>query len=152
MSSPRLSYTTLAPRQYQAMRDLSASLADSSLGKRLLEMVFLRASQINGCAFCIDMHTRALLAEGEDLQRINSVLTWHDTEFFSAREQAALAWTETLTRIADSRAPDHLFEALRPHFSDVEIAELSFAVVVINGWNRLAIGFHAPVQKAALKA
>jgi len=152
MSTLRLSYSTLAPKQYQALRELSASLASSSLGKKLLEMVFLRASQINGCAFCIDMHTRALLAEGEDLQRINSVLVWRETTFFSAREQAALAWAEALTDISRSHAPDPLFEALQPHFSEAEIAELSFAVVAINGWNRLAIGFRVPVQKAALKA
>jgi len=152
MSTLRLSYSTLAPKQFQALRELSASLASSSLGKKLLEMVFLRASQINGCAFCIDMHTRALLAEGEDLQRINSVLVWRETTFFSAREQAALAWAEALTDISRSHAPDPLFEALQPHFSEAEIAELSFAVVAINGWNRLAIGFRVPVQKAALKA
>ncbi len=151
MSTLRLSYSTLAPKQFQALRELSASLASSSLGKKLLEMVFLRASQINGCAFCIDMHTRALLAEGEDLQRINSVLVWRETTFFSAREQAALAWAEALTDISRSHAPDHLFEALQPHFSEAEIAELSFAVVAINGWNRLVIGFRVPVQKAELK-
>ena len=118
MSAPRLSYSTLAPKQYQAMRELSASLASSGLGKKLLEMVFLRASQINGCAFCIDMHTRALLAEGEDWQRINSVLVWRETAFFSAREQAALAWTEAITEIARSHPSEQVFEALRPHFSD----------------------------------
>lgn len=152
MSSLRLSYATLAPKQFQALRALSASLSDSTLGNRLLETVFLRCSQINGCAFCIDMHTRALLADGEDLQRINSVLVWHETTFFSAREQAALAWAEAITDISRSRAPDHLFEALRPHFSDAEIAELSFAIAAINSWNRLAIGFRAPVQKKSLTA
>lgn len=152
MSSPQLAYDTLAPRQFQALRSLSASFEASTLGHRLLEMVFLRASQINGCAFCIDMHTRALLADGEDLQRINSVLVWRDTTFFSAREQAALAWTEAITDISRSHAPEHLFEALRPHFSDAEIAELGFAIVAINGWNRLAIGFHRPVKRAALVA
>lgn len=152
MSSSQLSYDTLAPKQFQALRSLSASFESSTLGHRLLEMVFLRASQINGCAFCIDMHTRALLADGEDLQRINSVLVWRETTFFSAREQAALAWTEAITDISRSHAPEHLFEALRPHFSDTEIAELGFAIVVINGWNRLAIGFHRPVKKAALTA
>lgn len=150
MSTLRLPYSTLAPKPFQALRDLNASLAASTLGHSLLEMVFLRSSQINGCAFCIDMHTRALLAAGEDLQRINSVLVWHETTFFSAREQAALAWAEALTDISRSHAPQHLFEALRPHFSDVEIAELSFAIAAINSWNRLAIGFRVPVQKAAL--
>jgi len=152
MSSLRLPYWNLAPKQFQALRDLSASIDASSLGHQLLELVFLRASQINGCAFCIDMHTRALLAQGEDLQRINSVLVWPETTFFSAREQAALAWTEALTEIAASRAPDPVFDALRPHFSDAEIAELSFAIVAINSWNRLAIGFRRPVQKAPLQS
>jgi AhpD family alkylhydroperoxidase len=91
MTTPRLPYATLAPKQFELQRELSASLETSTLGKKLLEMVFLRASQINGCAFCIDMHTRALLAEGEDLQRINSVLVWRETDFFSEREPAALA-------------------------------------------------------------
>jgi len=152
MSTLRLPYSTLAPKAFQAMRNLSASLGTSTLGKGLLEMVFLRASQINGCAFCIDMHTRALLAEGEDWQRINSVLVWPETGFFSERERAALAWTEAVTDISRSHAPDHLFEALLPHFSDVEIAELTFAITAINGWNRLVIGFRQPVQKAALRA
>lgn len=151
MSTLRLPYTVLAPKQFQLLRDLNASLDASTLGKKLLELVFLRASQINGCAFCIDMHTRALLAEGEDLQRINSVLVWHETDFFSERERAALAWTEAVTDIARSHAPDHLFDALRPHFSDTEIAELGFAITVINSWNRLVIGFRQPVKKALLE-
>ena len=152
MSTLRLPYHTLAPQAYQALRGLNQVLDASSLGKRLIELVFLRVSQINGCAYCVDMHARDLLAQGEDLQRINSLVTWRETTFFSERERAALDWAEALTEIIKSQAPDALFEALKPHFSEQEIAELSFAIVTINAWNRIAIGFRQPVKKAMLAA
>jgi AhpD family alkylhydroperoxidase len=151
MSTSRLPYWSLAPKEFEAMRALSDVVHACSLGKNLLELVFLRASQINGCAFCIDMHTRDLLEQGEDLQRVNSVLVWHDTEFFTPRECAALAWTEAVTRISETHAPDAVYNGLRPHFSDAEIVELTFAITVINSWNRLSIGFRKPVDKARLQ-
>lgn len=151
MSAARLPYWQLAPTAFERMRALSDTVHKSGLGQKLLDLVFLRASQINGCAFCIDMHTRNLLKHGEDLQRVNSVLVWHDTDFFSPRECAALAWTEAVTNISTTHAPDHLFDALRPLFSDAEIADLTFAIVTINSWNRLSVAFRKPVDKAALK-
>ncbi len=150
MSSLRLPYSTLAPQAYQALSGLNTALETSSLGRQLIDLIFLRVSQINGCAYCVDLHARDLMAQGEDLQRLNSLVTWRETDFFSERERAALAWAEALTEIVESRAPDALFDALKPHFSSREIVELSFAIALMNAWNRIAIGFQQPVKKAAL--
>jgi AhpD family alkylhydroperoxidase len=112
----------------------------------LIDLVFLRVSQINGCAYCVDLHAHDLLKQGEDFQRINSLTTWHETSFYSARERAALAWAEAVTRLNDG-VPDHLFVALREHFTDREIADLGFAVAAMNAWNRMAISFRQPLKR-----
>jgi len=113
----------------------------SGLEASLLELVKTRASQINGCAFCLDMHTKDARAHGETEQRLHTLAAWHETPFFSERERAALAWTEAITRVADTHVPDEVFEQVRKHFTEKELADLTFAIVAINGWNRLAIAF-----------
>ncbi|CAD6530140.1 carboxymuconolactone decarboxylase family protein [Paraburkholderia sabiae] len=147
MNAPRLPWTTLAPTQYKSLYAVSQSLAGSSLGGQLIELVQTRVSQINGCAYCLDMHVRELRKGGESWQRLNVLSAWRETEFFSAREKAAFAWAETMTRLADGHVDrDAEFEALREHFTDAEIVELTWAVAAINAWNRMAIGMHQPVD------
>ena len=148
----RLNYPTLAPQAYQALVKVSGALTEASVGRKLIDLVYQRVSQLNGCAYCVDLHARDLLAQGEDLQRLNSLTTWHETTFFDARERAALAWAEATTQIRESRAPDELFEDLRAHFTDQEIAELTMAASLMNAWNRIAIGFRQPVKQAPLAA
>ncbi len=138
---PRLSYRKVAPEGYQAMAALERYAKTSGLEHSLLELVKLRASQINGCAFCIDMHTKDARAEGESEQRLYGLSAWEETPFYTERERAALAWTEALTLISETHAPDEVYELARKHFSEKELVDLTLAIVAINGWNRLAIGF-----------
>ena len=149
---PRLNFQAVAPELYQAQAGINAMLQKSSLGMQLLELVFLRVSQINGCAFCVDMHVRELLSRGEDLQRINSVVTWREVDFFEPRERAALNWAERCTRLSQAHPGQQDFEALRPYFSEREIVELGYAIGCINVWNRLCVGFAAPVQCKPIQA
>lgn len=150
MTAPSAFKLSLAPNAYKAMVGVNAALEESTLGKRILNLVFLRVSQINGCGFCVDMHARDLLAMGEDLQRLNSVVAWREVTFFDERERAALHWAETVSDITHTHAPMAELERLRQHFDDKEIVELTYAVAQINAWNRLAIGLHVPVKRAAL--
>ena len=138
---PRIDYTKLSPGGYKAMLGLELYLNHSSLEKKLLHMIKLRVSQINGCAFCLDMHWKDLQAEGESEQRMYSLDAWRETDYYSDRERAALAWAEAVTKVAEGHVPDEVFEATRQHFSEQEMADLTFAVVAINGWNRLSIAF-----------
>lgn len=147
MSGPRLPFSTLNPKAYKAMLDINGALSASTLGKPLIELVFQRVSLMNGCAFCVDMHWHDLLKGGEDPQRLNSLSTWRETSLFTEREQAALAWAESLTDLHRTHVSDEDFAALRPHFTDAEIVDLSFAVTTINAWNRLAIAFRSPVAR-----
>ena len=138
----------------RAMFTLSSEVA-SKLEPALFELVKIRASQLNGCAYCIDMHTKDARRAGETEQRIYALNAWRETPFFSDRERAALEWTEALTRLADSRVSDELFERVRRQFDEAELVALTFAVIVINGWNRLSISFRPPVgtyQPAAVAA
>ena len=137
----RIDYERVAPGAVQAMNGLEKYLNKSSLEDSLRELVRLRASQINGCAYCIDMHTKDARAKGETEQRLYELVAWRETSFYSERERAALAWTEALTLIADHRVPDELYEHVRQHFSEQELVDLTISVVVINGWNRIAISF-----------
>ncbi len=151
MTEPRLPWTHLAPKPYQALAATGATLAASTLGPVLAEMIKTRVSQINGCAFCVDMHVRDLRKAGEGWQRINSLATWREVSLYTGRERAALNWAETMTRLPDhhaDRGPD--FEALKAHFSDQEIVELTWSVAIINAWNRLGIGMAAPVAARAI--
>lgn len=145
----RLPYANLAPAPYKALADASTALRLASIGIKLVDLVFLRVSQINGCAFCVDKHAFDLLARGEDVQRINNLSTWREVGFFDARERAALAWAECLTDIGLTHASDADFAAVRAQFSEQEVAELSFAVAVMSAWNRMGVAMRQPVQRRA---
>ena len=138
----RLNYAKLTPEATKAMYSLGAYLARCGLEKGLLELVKIRVSQINGCAFCLDMHTKDARAEGETEQRIYALNAWRETPFFTDRERAALAWAEAVTRIGDG-VHDPLYQEASRHFTEKELADLTWAVVAINGWNRIAISFRA---------
>jgi AhpD family alkylhydroperoxidase len=129
----------------QAMLALSAASAGSGLERSLLELVRLRASQINHCAYCIDMHTKDARAQGETEQRLYLISAWREAPFFSERERVALEWTEAVTNVGETHVPDDVFERLRQHFDEVELVALTFAIVVINSWNRLAVSFRTDV-------
>ena len=129
----------------QAMLALSAASQASGLERSLLELVRLRASQINHCAYCIDMHTKDARAHGETEQRLYALSAWRETPFYSARERAALEWTEAVTLLSETHVPDDIFEKVRQHFDESELVALTFAVVVINSWNRLAVSIRVPV-------
>jgi AhpD family alkylhydroperoxidase len=147
MNSPRLPWSTLAAAPYKSLYGVSQALSKSSLGDKLIELVQLRASQINGCAYCLDMHARELRKGGETWQRMNVVSAWQEAGIFSAKEQAALLWAETLTRLpGDFAGREAAYQGLGEHFSDQEIVELSWAIAAINAWNRMAIGMHQPVD------
>jgi AhpD family alkylhydroperoxidase len=140
----RINAAKLDPGGYRLMYGFAAYLAKSSLDKKLIDLVHLRVSQINGCAFCLDMHWKDLKAEGESDQRLYSLDAWRETTFYSERERAALAWAEATTNIRDGHVPDEIYEQARAHFSEQELADLTLAVVAINGWNRLNIAFRTP--------
>ncbi len=130
---------------------VNGAIESSTLGKSLVDLVFARVSQINGCAYCLDMHVRDLREQGEDWQRINSLATWREVSFFSERERAALDWAETTTRLPEHHgARDAEFEGLKAHFSDLEIVELSIAIAQINAWNRMGVGMRLPVAAKAM--
>ncbi len=128
---------------YQAMAGLERYVRNCGLEHALLELVKTRASQINGCAYCIDMHTKDARAGGESEQRLYALCAWRETPFYTERERAALEWTEALTLISENNIPDSLYEAVRQHFTESELVNLSMAIITINGWNRLAIPFRS---------
>ena len=151
MNQPRLHWTDISPKTYQAMSATSATLANSSLGRVLIELVQSRVSQLNGCAFCLDMHVRDLRKHGENWQRINSLPTWRETGLYSERERAALNWAETMTKLVEFHGNrDADFALLQGQFSDQEIVELSWVIAQINTWNRMAIGMRVPVAEKAI--
>jgi len=140
----RFDYQKASPTAARAMYALSAYIQHSSgLEHSLLELVKTRASQMNGCAFCIDMHTKDARAAGETEQRLYALNAWRETDFYTDRERAALLWTESLTEITKGHVPDEIYEEVRKQFSDEELANLTLAVVTINGWNRIAIATRA---------
>jgi len=141
----RLDYTTALPAGFEAMLALETAVRRSRLEPLLLELVKLRASQINGCAYCLDMHSKDARAIGEDEQRLYVVAAWREAPFYSARERTALAWCEALTLLPEAGAPDDVYAELAAQFSPEEIAALTFQIVAINGWNRLAVGLRTPV-------
>ncbi|MGH2873670.1 MAG: carboxymuconolactone decarboxylase family protein [Solirubrobacteraceae bacterium] len=141
----RLDYQNAFPKGLEAMLSLEGAIHHSSLEPLLLELVKMRASQINGCAHCMDMHSKDAVARGEDAQRLHVLPGWREAPFYSPRERAALAWCESLTLLPETAAPDEVFAEVREQFSDEEIVALTFAIVAINGWNRLAVGLRAPV-------
>ena len=139
--SERIDYSKVTPEGYRAMAGLERYVRGSGLEPSLLELVKLRASQINGCAYCIDMHWKDARARGESEQRLYGLMGWREAPYYTERERAALAWTEAVTLIADSHVPDELYEEVRQYFNETELVNLTLALVAINGWNRLAISF-----------
>jgi len=139
---PRLNYPALATEPIKLMYGLGKYLANCGLEHGLLELVKIRASQINGCAYCLDMHTQDARADGETERRIYALNAWRETPFFTDRERAALAWTEAVTQITGG-VSDALYEEARGQFSEKELVDLTWAVITINGWNRAAISFRS---------
>ena len=137
----RFEYHKAAPGAMRAMVSLQKYVEESGLERSLLELVKTRASQINGCAYCIDMHTKDARALGESEQRLYALPAWRETPFYTERERAALAWTEAITLISQGHAPDEVFEQARTQFTEEELVNLTLAIIAINGWNRLAIAF-----------
>ena len=140
---PRFDYAKVAPGAYRAMYALEQYLHESSVEKPLLHLIKLRASQINGCAYCLDMHWKDLKAIGVPDIKLYELNAWEETTFYTDRERAALKWTEAVTRVADTHVPDSVYEDVRQHFSEKELADLTMAIATINAWNRLAISSRA---------
>ncbi|HAC68772.1 MAG TPA: alkylhydroperoxidase [Pseudomonas sp.] len=140
MSQLRLPFSTLSPAAYQGLIATGQALAQSSLGLELVELVYLRISQINGCAFCLGKHAETLREQGVSQANLDRLAGWRISERFDARERAALEWAETLTAVAEKGAPDAVYESLRTHFTDAEISDLTFVVALMNAFNRLAVG------------
>ena len=148
---PRLNPFAAAPAAMQSWLDFGNDILRSSLEDSLMELVKIRASQINGCAFCLHMHTADARKHGETEERLYLLDAWRESPLYSERERAALAWTEALTLVSETRAPDSVYQALRAHFTDEEQVTLTLLIVAINGWNRIQVGFRAvhPVDKKA---
>ena len=148
---PRMNYYQAAPETVKALMALETQIQATGLEKSLIELVKIRASQINGCAFCINMHTEDARKRGETEQRIYLLNAWHESPLYSDRERAALAWTEAVTLIAETHAPDDVYEQVRARFSEAETVNLTALIGAINAWNRLAIAFRAihPVKAKA---
>jgi len=149
--TPRMNYYKAAPESINAVMELEKHVVASGLEPSLIELVKTRASQINGCAYCIHMHTSDARKHGETEERLYLLNAWRESPLYTARERAALAWTEALTLIAETHAPDDAWEAVRPEFSEAEIVKLTVLIGTINTWNRIAIGFRAvhPTKKTA---
>ncbi len=135
----RMNIAQLAPDVYRAAAAMEDSVRKSGIDSRLLHLVKLRASQINGCAFCVDMHSKESLADGLNPQMLHLVSVWRESPYFDARDRAALEWTESVTLTAQSGVPDAAYDAMRAVFTDAEIAKLTFAICMINVWNRVAV-------------
>jgi AhpD family alkylhydroperoxidase len=150
----RIDFPKASPAGFKVMLDFQAQVNASGLEYSLIELVKLRASQINGCAHCIDMHFKDARAAGETEQRLYLLNAWRESPFYSDRERAALEWTEALTLLTEGHVPDAVYDNVRPHFSEEELVRLSLAIVAINGWNRLMVAFrkvpgsHQPAKKA----
>src|SRR5689334_20193193 len=151
--SARMNYAKAAPGVVDAMLRLHEYLSKSGIEESLLDLVYLRASQINGCAFCLDMHWKDLRAIGETEQRMYSLDAWRECPYYTDRERAALAWTDAVTRIADTHAPDDVYDEVKKHLNEKQLADITVAVATINAWNRLAIagrstpGIYRPATK-----
>ncbi len=140
----RLGYSKAAPEGIEILHKLESYIKKAGLEADLVELVKLRASQINGCAYCIDMHTKDARSQGESEQRLYGVSAWREAPFYNERERAALAWTESVTKISEEHVPDEIYDRVKKHFSERELVNLTLAVIAINAWNRLAISFRTP--------
>jgi AhpD family alkylhydroperoxidase len=138
-----LNYAHHSPELFKKLSDLSVALKDSSIEQKICDLVQLRASQINGCAFCLDMHVKEAKIHGESELRLYHVAVWRESNLFSPRERAALAWTEAVTKLPEGGIPDELFDRVRAELSEKEISDLTFSIMVINAWNRASIAFNA---------
>jgi AhpD family alkylhydroperoxidase len=141
----RIDYNHVAPGAIQPMLAMEKYVHASDLEISLLELVKMRASQLNGCGYCLDMHSKVARSAGETEQRLHVLPAWREATFYTDRERAALAWTEAVTLVADSHVPDDAFEQVRAHFGEREIVDLTMAIITINGWNRLAVAFRREV-------
>lgn len=139
----RINYGTATPEGVKALGGLEAYVHASGLDPKLLHLLRTRVSQINGCAYCLDMHTKDARAIGETEQRLYTVSAWRETPFFSDQERAALAWTEAVTLISHGPISDDLYAEARSYFSEKQLVDLTMAIIAINGWNRLAVSFHS---------
>jgi AhpD family alkylhydroperoxidase len=150
MTGPRLNYYTAAPAALKAVMSVETYVRNCSLDHNLVHLVKMRASQINGCAYCLDMHSKELRRDGETEQRIYLLDAWRESPLYTPRERAALAWTDAVTRIAETHAPDGDFAEVRQHFNDAELTDLTVLIGLINLWNRVAISFRSqhPVAEA----
>ena len=137
----RVDYKKVSPDAIIAMMQLEQYVNQCSLKKPLLELIKIRASQINGCAYCVDMHTKEARKAGESERRLYGVAVWRESSFFTDRERAALAWTESLTLLPQTLAPDEVYQEVREHFTEKETVELTMVIITINSWNRLAVSF-----------
>jgi AhpD family alkylhydroperoxidase len=149
MMTPRLNAFAAAPALMQSWLEFSQGLKQMGLEESLMGLVVIRASQINGCAFCLDMHTAEARKRGETEQRLYLIDAWRDSPLYSDRERAALAWTEALTLLPQTRAPDDVYAQLKAQFSEEEQVKLTLLIVAINGWNRIQVGFRAvhPIEQ-----
>ncbi|MYN06171.1 carboxymuconolactone decarboxylase family protein ['Massilia aquatica' Lu et al. 2020] len=147
--SARIPFFTLAPAPLKAMIGLSGAVKQSSLGARLVELVNLRVSQINGCGMCIDMHWRDLVKQGADYRHLNAIAGWREAplSFFSARERAALGWAEAVNALPHKDDTDKAYAELREHFNDNEVAELAYAISVIKGWNMINLSLRNQIPE-----
>ncbi|MGK9200129.1 MULTISPECIES: carboxymuconolactone decarboxylase family protein [Sinorhizobium] len=150
----RLNFAKAAPDAYKAVAALDSYVKGSGIEPRLIHLIKLRASQINGCAYCVDMHTKEARHSGLSQQWINLVCVWRESPHFDERERAVLGWTEALTNVAETRAPDDAYEALKAHFNEEEMTRITVAIGAINVWNRLCVGFRAlpPIDEPAVAA
>jgi AhpD family alkylhydroperoxidase len=154
---PRINYLKVAPGVFEAMFGFSKYLQKCGLEESLIDLICLRASQINGCAYCIDMHWKDLRAAGEEEQRLYGLDAWEESPYYSDRERAALAWTDSVTNIREGHVPDKVYELVRKFFTEKELADLTLAITAINGWNRLNIaartipGTYQPAKSRELK-
>ncbi|WP_027555524.1 carboxymuconolactone decarboxylase family protein [Bradyrhizobium sp. Cp5.3] len=149
---PRMNFYQAAPESIKALTAVEAQIQSSGLEQSLIELVRTRASQINGCAFCINMHTQDARKHGETEQRLYLLNAWREAPLYTDRERAALAWTEAVTLISETHAPDDTYEELRRHFSEAEAVNLTMLIGTINAWNRLAISFRAVPPAKAMAA
>lgn len=139
--SQRINYAQQSPELFRKLSDLSFSLKSSAIEQTIHDLIHIRASQINGCAFCLDMHVKEAKIHGESELRLHHVSIWRESNLFIARERAALAWAEAVTKLPEGGIPDELYDRVSGHFSEKEISDLTFSIMVINAWNRASVAF-----------
>jgi AhpD family alkylhydroperoxidase len=144
---PRLKYWTVAPEAVKLIMSLNAYVEKSTIAASLRHLIKLRVSQINGCAYCVDLHSHEALRDGEKSQRLHCLMVWRETDLFTPRERAALAYAESITRIADTHVPDNVYDQVEQHFNELELVDLTLTISTMNAWNRMAISFRRPVAE-----